>query len=155
MARNVSINFEDARITFRNFRGEKGRYNKEGDRNFNLILTEEQADIVRGEGLRVKVKAPTEEYPDPLRTVAVKVSYRRIAPIIEMITNRGKVVLTEDTVGELDYQRFKKVDLSINVSRYINVDGEPSATAYLDSMYVTVMENALADKYRDVPNYGD
>ena len=44
------LQIDDARIIFRNFRGEGGKFNKEGDRNFALIIpNEEMAEALQND----------------------------------------------------------------------------------------------------------
>ena len=50
--RNVLI--DDARIIFRNFAGKEGMYNREGDRNFSVILPPDLADQLAKDGWNVK-----------------------------------------------------------------------------------------------------
>src|SRR4051812_41172099 len=52
---------ENARILWPNFSGAKDKYNAEGDRNFNLHVTKEQAEDLSALGWNVKCKFPRPE----------------------------------------------------------------------------------------------
>ncbi len=41
---------EDARLIFRNFAGKEGQYNREGDRNFAVILPDDVAEQMEKDG---------------------------------------------------------------------------------------------------------
>ena len=65
--RNILQN-NDARICYRNFKGEGSLYNNEGDRNFSLVIPDEETanalmnDTNKfGAGWNVKIRAPREE----------------------------------------------------------------------------------------------
>ena len=62
------LEIEDARIIFRNFAGLGSRYNREGDRNFAVIIPNEDIkDQLVADGWTVKIKPPREEGEDPFR----------------------------------------------------------------------------------------
>ena len=49
------LQIDDARIAFRNFRGEGDKFNREGDRNFVLIIpTEDMADALVKEAFMLR-----------------------------------------------------------------------------------------------------
>lgn len=152
------IVLEDVRITFLNFSGEAGRFNAKGDRNFNLLLDDE--DLVAAmiaDGFNVRFLQPRVE-GDPLQpTIEVKVKYKKRdgtrtrPPKVVLITSRGKTNLDEDMVSVLDYAQIKNVDLIINPRRW-EVSGRRGISAYLKSIYVTIVEDPLEMKYIDVPD---
>lgn len=56
------LQIDDARIMFRNFRGEASKYNREGDRNFALIIPDDEtATALSKAGWNVTIKPPREE----------------------------------------------------------------------------------------------
>lgn len=140
--RNV-LEINDARIAFRNFRGEGSLYNNEGDRNFSLVIpNEEIAEALQndkneyGAGWNVKIRVPREEGEQPFMHLPVKVKYtERSKPKAFLITGNNRIRLTEETIGMLDDIDIKSVDLDIRP-----YDGEgrfgPHRTAYLQSIYV-------------------
>lgn len=137
------LQIDDARICFRNFKGVGSMYNADGDRNFSLIIpNEEVADILRnnvneyGAGWNVKIRAPREEGEEPFMHMKVKVSYsERSQPNVYLVSRGNQVKLTKKTIGMLDDIRIASVDLDIRP-----YDGEsrfgPHRTAYLQSMRV-------------------
>ena len=79
--RNV-LQINNARICFRNFRGEETMYNAKGNRNFALIIPdEEMAEALKndvnqyGAGWNVKIKAPREEGESPFMYLPIKIKY--------------------------------------------------------------------------------
>ena len=55
-------------------------------------------------------------------------------------------MLTEDLVGDLDKDEIVNVDLYISPYHW-SVRGESGIKAYVDTMWVTVEDDDLADKY--------
>ena len=143
--KNISV--ENAKIAFRNFSGEGGRYNREGDRNFCLMLDDEQlvADLVE-DGWNIKYLKPREEEDSPQAYLQVKVSYANIPPRIIMITSRGKTVLDESTVGTLDYADITNIDLIVRPYEWA-VEDKSGIKAYVKTMYVVLEEDAFEAKY--------
>jgi hypothetical protein len=56
-----TVLMEGVRIIFRNFAGKEGQYNREGDRNFGVILPDDVAQQMLADGWNVKYLKPREE----------------------------------------------------------------------------------------------
>ena len=152
------VTVEGARLIFRNFRGEASDYNAKGNRNFGLLLDDNLAADLLEDGWNVKhLKPRTEEEEEhPQAWLPVKVKYGKIPPIVILITSRGKHRLTEETIGQLDWTRIKNVDLIVRPYQYPAMQGRPAGiSAYLKSIYVTVQEDALEEKYGAIPDVED
>lgn len=144
---------ENARILFRNFSGNEGQFNREGDRNFCLPLEPDVAQQMIEDGWNVKFLKPREEDDEPQAYIQVAVNYKYAnkAPKIYMITSRGRTQVDEDMVNILDWADFANIDLIVNPSRW-EVNGKTGIKAYLKTLYVTIMEDELDQKYADVPD---
>lgn len=149
--RTSIIKFENTRMIFRNFRGEERMYNDKGDRNFNLVLTEHQAEMLTEEGFKVKVRPPRNEDEDPQYLLPVSVSYKIRQPKVVVIGSRGKKELDEESVGELDYAEIEHLDVTIRPYHWSMPNGRSGVKAYLNSLYATLIEDEFAEKYADVP----
>lgn len=143
-------------IRFRNFSGKAGMYNTEGDRNFCLLLTPEDADEMIQEGYNVRFLRPRDEADEPQPYIQIKVGFggKGRPPKIVMISNGKKTQVTEDTVSNLDWAEIEKADISINPYTYSNVGpGKASGVkAYLKTMYVTLAQDDFEDRYVDIPD---
>jgi len=144
-----SVMFEGARIIFRNFEGKEGLYNREGDRNFSVILDPAIGDQMKEDGWNVKKPQPREdgETRDPY--LQVSVSFKNRPPRIVMITSRGRTDVPEDLLPVLDWVDIANVDLIVNPYQW-SVNGRNGVKAYLKSIYITIQEDALELKYADV-----
>ena len=147
---------EDAQIIFRNFAGREGMYNAEGDRNFCVLLDKPLADTLAQDGWNVKQLKVREEGDEPQPYIQVSVKYRgrNGAPVrppsIVMITSKGRTPLSEDECELLDWVDIAKVDLIIRPYQWA-VSGKTGIKAYIKSIYITILEDALQLKYQDVP----
>lgn len=148
MVENV-LSLENARIIFRNFSGKEGRYNREGDRSFCVLLENEQlAEDLIDDGWNVRILKPREEGDEAKKYMSVDVSFKNIPPKIFMITGRNKVLLDETTVGNLDYADIRTADLIIRPYNW-EVNGKKGVKAYLKTAYITIDEDRFASKYQD------
>ena len=151
MAVKNKLTIENARLVFRNLSGKGSEYNKEGDRNFAVVLDDDQAAALAADGWSVKTREPREGFEDSgnfntLR-VNVKFSENEIRnPKIYRISNGKMVQLTEKSVGCIDFDDIETVDLTIRPYNWEKAN-RSGTSAYLEEMYVTVRYNALQDKY--------
>lgn len=148
-----TVTIEDARIIFRNFAGKEGQYNREGDRNFGVVLPPDVAKQMAEDGWNVKYLRAREEGEEDTPWVQVSVSYKGRPPRVVMITHRGtqkqRVTLTEDLVELLDYADLSTVDLILNPYQWA-VSGKTGVKAYLKSIFATVQQDELERKYADI-----
>ncbi len=155
MARNDNnVIMEDVRIIFRNFAGKEGQYNREGDRNFAVLLDEPLAETMAKDGWNVKVLKAREEGEPEQPYLGVTVNFKGRPPRIVMITSRGRTHLGEDEVEILDWADIRTVDMIIRPYEWA-VNGKTGVKAYLQSIFVTIEEDALELKYAaidDVPS---
>lgn len=127
---------DDARICFRNFSGEASKYNREGDRNFAVIIPDQEiADEMIDRGWNVKIKEPREEGEDPFTYLTVKVKFNGKGPHVYVQSGRSMNQLDEDSVGMIDDIDISSVDLDIRPYEW-EVNGKTGVTAYLQSMKV-------------------
>jgi hypothetical protein len=146
-----NLDIENARLIFKNFKGEKSQYNRAGDRNFGVILDYQTALKLQEDGWNVKIRPLKDGEDEPFCTMQVAVSFANIPPVITMIKRKGSVLLTEDTVDCLDFAEIKMVDLTIRPYNWTIQEGtkeeKSGVKAYLKEMFVTIEESAFADKY--------
>ena len=130
------LQIDDARIIYRNFSGEGSKFNREGDRNFSLIIDDPAvADELVAQGWNVKIREPREEGDNPFIHLPVKVKFNDRGPRIYLITGDRRNELDEESVGILDNVDIVSVDLDIRPYDW-EVNGKTGRTAYLHSMRV-------------------
>lgn len=152
MVNNNKILFEDADIMFRNFKGEEGQYNREGDRNFVVLINDPKVvEALLDDGWNVKFLKPQDDDGEEQAYMQVSVNFKGRPPMIYMISSKGKEQLSEDIVELLDYVDIRTVDMILNPYPW-NVNGKSGVKAYLEKLFVTVEEDALDRKYSDVPD---
>jgi hypothetical protein len=145
------IVMEDRRILFRNFSGEPGRFNALGQRNFNVLLFDAEAEAMAADGWNVKYLQPREEGDTPQARLEVAVHFGKNPPRVVLITSKGKTLLDESMVSLLDWADIVTVDLIVRPYQW-EVQGRRGVKAYLKAIYVTIREDPLELKYIDVPD---
>lgn len=147
------IEINDARIAFRNFAGRADKYNREGDRNFALVIDSEEVkdallDDVNeyGVGWNVKIKPPRDEDDAPFMYMPVKIRFNDRGPNIYLQTGNRRVRLDEDSVSCLDDIEIISVDMDIRPYDD-EINGRPFRAAYLSSMLVTQRVDRFAAQY--------
>lgn len=150
MAKNIeNIKIENARIVFRNLSGKPDKFNPQGGkRSFSVVIEDpEFANELKREGWNIKQFNPSPDSDEePAHFISVKVSYNNIPPHIYLCTSKNKTLLNEDTVGQLDYAEISNVDIVITPYQY-EMSGRSGISAYVKTMYVTVVEDEFASKY--------
>lgn len=151
-AENVVV-MEGVRLIFRNFRGEGGPFNREGDRNFGVILPQDVAEAMLADGWNVKYLQPRDEDEEAEQTpwLPVKLGYGKgRPPKIMTINDEGKQnPITESNVNTLDWADITNVDLIVRPYNY-DVGGRTGIAAYVQTMYITIEEDALERKYSEM-----
>ena len=150
MANVNNINIEGANIIWKNFSGERDKFNP-GKRGFSVVIDDAvMADELKQEGWNVKER-PLQEGADPSEqewTLPVKLNMNRYTQVWLIVGNH-KTLLDENTVAQLDVVDFINCDISIRPYEW-EMGGRNGITAYVDSMYVTIRENKFAEKYADL-----
>lgn len=146
-----TVLMEGVRIIFRNFAGKEGKYNREGDRNFAVLLDDEVANTMAADNWNVKWLQPRSEDEEeaPQAYLPISVSYKGRPPRIVMITSRGRTNLDDTQVEMLDWATIVNVDLIVRPYEW-TVNGKSGVKAYLQSLYVTIEEDELERKYGEL-----
>jgi hypothetical protein len=154
------LQIDDARIIFRNFSGRPDKFNREGDRNFALIIPNQEiadklmADTNKyGVGWNVKIRPPREDGDDPFMYLPVKVKFNDRGPIVYLKTGDVMNRLDEEDIGCLDDIDIASVDLDIRPYDD-EIRGEPFRSAYLQSICVTQQVDRFAARYGNMREDG-
>ena len=161
------LQIDDARIIFRNFRGEGGKFNKEGDRNFALAIAGgvlddgkevrevdavEMAEALQnhvnrdGAGWNVKIKLPTDDGGDAMVHLPVKVKFNDWGPAIYLHSGDNHVRLTETTVQCLDSIDIAHCDMDLRPYDDV-INGKPFRSAYLQELHVVQEVSRFRNRY--------
>lgn len=139
------VQIDDAHIIYRNFSGEGSKFNREGDRNFAVVISDQEiADAMIKEGWNVKIKPPREEGDDPFMYLPVKIKFNGRGPNVYLKTGRHQNRLDEEAIGLLDDVDIESVDLDIRPYDW-EVNGSTGRTAYLQNMRVIQRVDRFAE----------
>lgn len=143
------LQIDDARLVYRNFEGRGSQFNREGDRNFAVVIdTEEAKDALINEGWNVKIKDARDDGDMPFMYLPVKVKFNERGPVIYLQSGRNRTTLNEDTVKLLDSIDILGVDLDIRPYDW-EVGGKSGRTAYLQSICVTQDVDRFAQRFAE------
>ena len=145
MRRTENLVIEGAKLIFKNFAGEESKFNRRGNRNFCVVLEQEDAMNLMDAGWNIK-ELNTREDEEPLYYLQTSVSFDNIPPKVVLISGRTKTMLDDTTIDTLDYAEIANVDLIIRPYHW-EVNGKTGIKAYLKTMYVTVEVDEFAAKY--------
>lgn len=142
------LQIDNARIVHRNFRGEGSKFNREGDRNFSLVIEDSKvADELAAKGWNVKIKPPRDEDDEPFMFLPVKIKFNDRGPVAYLKSgNADPVRLNEETIDCLDDIDIMGVDVDIRPFDW-EVNGKTGRTAYLQSIFVTQEVDRFAARF--------
>ena len=145
------LQIDDARIIFKNFEGRGDKFNREGDRNFSLLIEDpDTADAMIKEGWNVRIKPARDEDEPPFMRLPIKVKFSDYGPNVYLITGDRRNELDEESIGCLDNIDIESVDMDIRPYDW-EVNGKTGRAAYLQSIEVIQNIDRFAAGY-DMPD---
>ena len=141
------LEIEDARIMFRNFRGEGDKFNREGERNFSVVIpNEEIAEELRRDGWNIKEKMV--EDGTVYYRLPVKVKFSARGPAAYVVSGSNATRLNEDTIAMLDEIDIQSVNMDIRPFEW-EVNGKTGRSAYLQAIEVIQNIDRFGAKYAE------
>lgn len=144
------IVMEGAEIIFRNFSGRKSDNNPSGNKNFAVIINPADVDNLTAAGWNIRMLEPRDEDGEPTYIMNVFIKYdspEAFIPEIYQVTKRRKTLLNDSTVCNLDAAEIQNIDLIIRPYDW-KMGNKSGRKAMVKSMYVTIVEDQFAEKYR-------
>lgn len=151
------VQIDNARITHRNFSGIGSRYNREGDRNFALIIPDPDiAERLSNDGWNVKIRPARDPGETPFMYLPVKIKFNErtvtvngeekkiTSPNAQLVSNGKKIPITEGSINIFDNIDIDHVDLDIRPYDW-EMNGETGRTAYLQGIRVTQRIDRFSD----------
>ena len=81
------LQIDNARLIYRNFAGAGSKFNREGDRNFAIIIEDQEtANKLAELGWNVKIKPPRDADDEPFMFLPVKVKFNDRGPNVYLIS---------------------------------------------------------------------
>jgi hypothetical protein len=147
------VQINNARIIWRNFAGEKGIYNPEGKRTFNLVIpNSEMAEMLTDHGYNVSIRQPRDPGEEPLMSLKVTVNFNSgNPPACYLVSSGSQIRLNEDTVGRLDKVTIARVDMDIRPYDW-EFGNRSGRSAYLHAIRVTQRVDRFAE-YEEEDRY--
>ena len=141
------MQIDDARIIFKNFEGRGDKFNREGDRNFSLLIEDpDTAEAMKREGWNVKIKEGRDHDEGPFMRLPVKVKFTDYGPTVYLNSAGNIVKLNEESIACLDNVEIETVNMDIRPYDW-EVNGRTGRTAYLQSMEVIQRIDRFAARY--------
>lgn len=146
------VQIEDARIIYRNFAGIGSKFNREGDRNFAVIIPDEDAaNILRENGYVVKIKPPRDEDESPFMYLPVKIKFNNRGPSAYVVSGNSVTRLNEDTIGMIDEIDISSVNMDLRPYDW-EINGQTGRTAYLQAIEVIQNIDRFGARYLEEKN---
>lgn len=164
------LQIDDARLVFLNFAGKADKYNREGDRNFAVVIPDAPYDedvkmynkgkleqeqirkiheVMMAEGWNVKIKPPRDADDSPFMYLPVKVKYtERGGPNVYLVTGNKMNRLDDESISCLDDIDIASVDLDVRPYDW-EVNGKTGRSAYLQSIKVIQNIDRFAARFAE------
>ena len=143
------LQIDDARIIYRNFSGVGSKYNREGDRNFAVLIPNQDiANALVEDNWNVKIKPSREDDDVPFMYLPVKIKFNDRGPTVYLQTGKALNKLDEESVSCLDDVDILTVDLDLRPYDW-EVNGKTGRTAYLQSIKVVQQIDRFAARYNE------
>lgn len=143
------LQIDDARIIYRNFSGVGSKYNREGDRNFAVLIPNQDiANALVEDNWNVKIKPSREDDDVPFMYLPVKIKFNDRGPTVYLQTGKALNKLDEESVSCLDDVDILTVDLDLRPYDW-EVNGKTGRTAYLQSIKVVQKIDRFAASYNE------
>ena len=146
------LQIDDARIIFRNFSGAPSQFNREGDRNFAVVIPDEElAAQLAEDGWNVKIKEARDAGDPPFMYLPVKIKFNDRGPICYLQTGSRLNKLDEESIDILDNVDIAGVDLDIRPYDWgpIGPEQKYGRTAYLQSIKVVQEIDRFAAQFAE------
>ena len=140
------LQIDDAIIIFRNFSGVGSKYNREGDRNFAVVIpSEDIANKLIDDGWNVKIKPARDEDDQPFMFLPVKIKFNERGPAVYVESGSNIRRLAESNVNIIDNIDISSVDMDIRPYEW-DVNGKQGKTAYLQSIKIIQQVDRFAER---------
>lgn len=147
--RNI-LQIDDARLIFKNFEGRGDKFNREGDRNFSILIDDpDLADELIERGWNVKIKDSRDPDEPPFMRLPVKIKFSEYGPNVYLWTGNRRNQLDEEDIGCLDQIDIESVNLDVRPYDW-EVNGRTGRTAYLQNIEVTQRIDRFAARYAEM-----
>lgn len=142
------LEIEDARIIYRNFAGVASKYNREGDRNFAVIIpNQEICDQLMEWGWTPKIKPPRDVDDEPFMYLPVKVKFNSRGPAAYVNSGTNVTRLNEDSIAMLDDIDIVSVEMDIRPYDW-EVNDKTGRSAYLQAIDVIQNIDRFGARYK-------
>jgi hypothetical protein len=168
----VTITVRNAYLLWPNFAGAEGKFNRAGDRNFSIMMAEQDGLMLLEQGwtsVSPVKKRPDDDDPETYYKMPVSVRFDNYPPRIWLMSDTpeslaltdgkkdlakmDRVMLDEETVEFLDRLEFEKIDMVISGSQW-SVNNNSGRKAYLQSAFFTLYTDELEREYGVVKGIG-
>lgn len=144
------LQIDDAKIIFRNFEGRGGKFNREGDRNFSLLIEDPNtADAMIERGWNVRIKPGRDEEDGPFMRLPIKIKFSDYGPKVYLWTGNRRNELDEESIACLDNIDIDTVNLDIRPYDW-EVNGRTGRTAYLQTIEVFQRVDRFQERYNNM-----